>query len=205
LAVFGAQTASPVAQRSDHALSYTAGKILLFRKTMSGPNRFFFSLGVTNTSARAASMDRVVRALVASVCLLALCSCAPRIVDVNPREGKPATTVNVAIEYLVGWPRVEIGNTIMDWPQLKLMAAQPARKDVPGEDLVWIEDKILQFTIPDLPPGDYDVTIHDDKGPPGDLTYSFLETTAYVAFPPVWPFVFRSNQAQFKLRVLSRD
>ena len=109
------------------------------------------------------------------------------------------------MEYLVGWPRVEIGQTIMDWPQLKLIAADPARKDVPGEELVWIEDKILQFKIPYLPPGDYEVIIHDDKGPPGDLTYSFLETTAYVAFPPVWPFVFRSNQTQFKLRVLSPE
>jgi hypothetical protein len=142
-------------------------------------------------------------ALLGSAWLVILCSsCAPRILDVNPREGKPATTVNVAMEYLVGWPRVEIGKTTMDWPQLKLIAADPARKDVPGEELVWIEDKILQFKIPVLPPGEYDVIIHDDKGPPGDLTYSLLETTAYVAFPPVWPFVFRSNHTQFKLRVL---
>lgn len=132
-------------------------------------------------------------------------ACAPRIVDVAPREGRPATTVNVAMEYLVGWPRVEIGGTIMDWPQLKLIAADPARTHVPGEDLIWIEDKILQFKIPALPAGEYDVVIHDDKGPPGDLTYSLLETTAYVAFPPVWPFVFRSNQAQFKLRVLPQE
>lgn len=132
-------------------------------------------------------------------------ACAPRITDVAPREGKPATTVSVAMEYLVGWPRVEIGSKIMDWPQLKLIAADAARTDVPGEDLIWIENKILQFKIPDLPPGDYEVTIHDDKGPPGDLAYSFLETTAYVVFPPVWPFVFRSNQAHFKLRVLPQD
>jgi hypothetical protein len=73
-------------------------------------------------------------ALLGSAWLVILCSsCAPRILDVNPREGKPATTVNVAMEY---------------------------------------------------------------------LTYSLLETTAYVAFPPVWPFVFRSNHTQFKLRVL---
>ena len=90
----------------------------------------------------------------------------------------------------------------MDWPQLKLNAAVSERRDVPGEELVWIEDKVLQFKIPDLAPGEYDVIIHDDKGPPGDPTYSFLETTAYVIFPPVWPFVFRSNQARFKLRVL---
>ena len=50
----------------------------------------------------------------------------------------------------------------------------------------------------------YDVIIHDDKGPPGDLTYSFLETTAYVIFPPVWPFVFRSNRTQFTFRVLPK-
>jgi hypothetical protein len=173
---------------------------------MSGPNKFFFACQAANKNPQSGSQDRMIRTLVASICLLALCSsCAPRIVDVSPREGRPATTVNVAIEYLVGWPRVEIGKTIMDWPQLKLIAAEPTRKDVPGEELVWIEDKILQFAIPDLPPGDYDVTIYDDKGPPGDLTYSFLETTAYVVFPPVWPFVFRSNQTQFKLRVLPRD
>jgi hypothetical protein len=108
------------------------------------------------------------------------------------------------MEYLVGWPRVEIGNTMMDWPKLNLLAKDPARQDVPGEELVWIEDKILQFKIPELPPGDYKVTIHDDKGPPGDPVYSFLETTAYLAFPPVWPFVLRSNQAEMNLRVLPR-
>jgi len=138
-------------------------------------------------------------------CLFAGTSCAPPIVQVNPTEGAPATVVNVSMEYLVGWPRVEIGAIMMDWPQLKLIAADAARKEIPGEELVWIEDKVLQFKIPDLPPGEYDVTIHDDKGPPGDLTYSFLETTAYVIFPPVWPFVFRSNQAQFKFRVLPQN
>ena len=143
--------------------------------------------------------------LVMVFCLLTNSSCAPRIVHVSPTEGAPATLVNVSIEYLVGWPRVEIGNTMMDWPQLKLMAAETARKEIPGEELVWIEDKILQFKIPTLPPGEYDVIVYDDKGPPGDLTYSFLETTAYVIFPPVWPFVFRSNQAQFKFRVLPQN
>ena len=146
--------------------------------------------------------------LVVGVILLTLIvssSCAPRIVAVNPTAGAPATPVNVSMEYLVGWPRVEIGTTMMDWPQLKLTAADAMRSDVPGEELIWIEDKVLQFQIPDLPPGEYEVTIHDDKGPPGDLTYSFLETTAYVVFPPVWPFVFRSNQAQFKLKVLPKD
>jgi hypothetical protein len=138
-------------------------------------------------------------------CLLALSSCAPRILQVSPTEGPPATTVTVSMEYLVGWPRVEVGNAMMDWPQLKLIAADASRREVPGEELIWIEDKVLQFDIPDLPPGVYDVTVHDDKGPPGDLTYSFLETTAYVVFPPVWPFVFRSNQAQFKLQVLPKQ
>jgi hypothetical protein len=106
------------------------------------------------------------------------------------------------MEYLVGWPRVEIGEKIMDWPQLKLRAADIKRQDVPGEELVWIEDKILEFKIPELPPGNYTVTIHDDKGPPGDTVYSVLETSAYIIFPPVWPFVFRSNKTDVLLRVL---
>jgi hypothetical protein len=106
------------------------------------------------------------------------------------------------MENLVGWPRVEIAGRVMDWPQLKLMAVAPERKDIPGEELIWIEDKVLQFKIPDLPPGDYQVIVHDDKGPPGDPIYSVLETTAYVIFPPVWPFVFRANRTEFVLRVL---
>jgi hypothetical protein len=133
---------------------------------------------------------------------LSVCGCAPRVVQMSAREGTPGTLVSLSMEYLVGWPRVEIGGKMMDWPQLKLMASNPDRNEVPGEELVWIEDKILQFAIPDLPPGNYTVTIHDDKGPPGDTVYSVLETTAYVIFPPVWPFVFRSNQTQFNLRVL---
>lgn len=133
---------------------------------------------------------------------LSVCGCAPRVVQMSAHEGTPGTLVSLSMEYLVGWPRVEIGGKMMDWPQLKLMAANPDRNEVPGEELVWIEDKILQFAIPDLPPGNYTVTIHDDKGPPGDMLYSVLETTAYVIFPPVWPFVFRSNQTQFNLRVL---
>ena len=137
-----------------------------------------------------------------AVFYLSIYACAPRVVNMSPVEGTPGTSVSLSMEYLVGWPRVEIGGKMMDWPQLKLLAANPARKEVPGEELVWIEDKILQFTIPDLPAGNYTVTIHDDKGPPGDTVYSVLETTAYVIFPPVWPFVFRSNQTQFDLRVL---
>ena len=134
---------------------------------------------------------------------LSVLGCVPRVVQMNPREGPPGTLVSLSTEYLVGWPRVEIGGTMMDWPKLKLIAANPERKEVPGEELVWIEDKILQFTIPDLPPGNYVVTIHDDKGPPGDTVYSVLETTAYVIFPPVWPFVFRSNKTEVTFRVLS--
>jgi len=142
--------------------------------------------------------------LILAACVSAASSsCAPRIVSVST-EGTPGNIVSVSMEYLVGWPRVEIAGKMMDWPQLKLSAADPQRSSVPGEELVWIEDKFLQFKIPDVPPGEYLVTIHDDKGPPGDLIYSFLETTAYVVFPPVWPFVFRSNQTEFKLRVLPK-
>jgi len=144
-------------------------------------------------------------ALTLALCAVAMTACAPRIVGLSPSAGAPNTPVNISLEYLVGWPRVEIGDKILDWPQLKLSATEPARRDVPGEELIWIEDKVLQFKIPDLPPGEYAVTIHDDKGPPNDLIYSFLETTAYVVFPPVWPFVFRSNQTHFTLRVLPRQ
>ena len=90
----------------------------------------------------------------------------------------------------------------MDYYQLRLSGLRPESDGIPGEELTWIEDKVLQFRIPSLPPGDYLVTVHDDKGPPGDPVYSVLETTAYVVFPPVWPFVFRSNQTQFMLTVL---
>jgi hypothetical protein len=136
----------------------------------------------------------------------ALCAsvtaCAPRIVNIAPAEGPPGALVSLSMEYLVGWPRVEIAEKIMDWPELKLMASAPERKNVPGEELIWIEDKVLQFRIPDLPPAEYKVIVHDDKGPPGDPIYSFLETTAYVIFPPVWPFVFRANRTEFTLHVL---
>jgi hypothetical protein len=131
-----------------------------------------------------------------------LSACAPRITQTSPLEASPGTVVSLSMEYLVGWPRIEIGGTVMDWPQLKLLAANPERAQVPGEELVWIEDKILQFVVPDLAPVNYTVTIHDYKGPPGDTVYAILETNAYLAFPPVWPFVLRSNQTQFNLRVL---
>jgi len=118
-------------------------------------------------------------------------ACAPRVVDMKPLRGMPGDTVSLSMEYLVGWPRVEIGTVMMDWPQLRLQAADGNRKDVPGEELIWIEDKILHFKIPELAPG--------------DLIYSFLETSAYLAFPPVWPFVLRSNRAQVDLRVLPKN
>lgn len=129
-------------------------------------------------------------------------ACAPQIFEITSQEGPPGTNVGLSMRYLVGWPRVEIGGRSMDYYQLKLSATRPDRKDVPAEELVWIEDKRLEFTVPDLAPGNYVVTVHDDKGPPGDPVYSFLETAAYLAFPPVWPFVIRSNQVQFEFRVL---
>jgi hypothetical protein len=142
------------------------------------------------------------RSLFLSSVLLLPSACAPKVLQIIPDEGAPGTVVSLSMKYLVGWPRVEIADRSMDFHQLKLMAMKPERRHVPGEELVWIEDKILQFTIPDLPPGEYKVTVYDDKGPPGRPVYSFLETTAYLIFPPVWPFVLRSNQAQFSMRVL---
>ena len=138
----------------------------------------------------------------AALFYLFVSGCTPRIINMTPTEGAPGTLVSLSMEYLVGWPRVEVGGKMMDWPQLKLLGVKAESRDVPGEELVWIEDKILQFTIPDLPPGNYTVVIHDDKGPPGDTVYSVLETTAYIIFPPVWPFVFRSNKVEVTLRVL---
>ena len=135
--------------------------------------------------------------------LLSAASCAPRVVQVQPGEGTPGTTISVAMEYLVGWPRVEIAGHTMEWSELRLLGLKPESEKIPGEELTWIEDKILQFRIPSLPPGDYTVIIHDDKGPPGEPLYSALESTAYIAFPPVWPFIFRSNQAQIRLKILA--
>ena len=141
-----------------------------------------------------------------SFCILTfslwLAACAPRVMQMAPPEGTPGTTVSLSMEYLVGWPRVEIGGHMMDYRQLKLLGLNPDSREVPGEELAWIEDKILQFRIPDLSPGEYMVIIHDDKGPPGDNIHAFLETTAYLVFPPLWPFVFRSNQTQVTFRVL---
>lgn len=137
------------------------------------------------------------------ICLgLIIAACAPRVMQMMPKEGPPGTVVSLSMEYLVGWPRIEVGGKEMDYYQLKLLAADPQSQQVPAEELTWIEDKVLQFRIPDLPPGEYLVTIYDDKGPPEENVYAFLETTAYVIFPPVWPFVFRSNEAQVTLRVL---
>jgi len=151
------------------------------------------------------TIESKIYGIIAIAAFFATASCSPRVVEMSPLKGMPGDTVQLSMQYLVGWPRVEIGNVMMDWPQLRLQATDPNRKDVPGEELIWIEDKTLFFKIPELAPGDYKVTIHDDKGPPGDLVYSFLETTAYLAFPPVWPFVLRSNQAQVDLRVLPKN
>ena len=142
---------------------------------------------------------------IASVILCAsllFSACSPQVVHMTPTEGAPGTTVSVLMKYLVGWPRVEIGDQTMNYFDMKLLGAKPESKNLPGEELTWIEDKILQFRIPSVPPGDYAVTIHDDKGPPGDRVYSVLETTAYLIFPPVWPFVLRSNKTEVAFRVL---
>ena len=135
--------------------------------------------------------------------LLLVTSCAPKLLETQSFQGTAGETVRVPLRYLVGWPRVEIGDQTLIWSDLKLTSLDPNRRDVPGEELVCIEDKILHFPIPDVGPGTYTVTVHDDKGPPGDTIYSILETTAYIVFPPVWPFVFRSNQTKFILTVLS--
>jgi hypothetical protein len=141
-------------------------------------------------------------AFLISTLSMLVAACAPRVVKVEPEAGAPGTVVSLEMEYLVGWPRVEIGGTSMNFHQMKLLAQDPDRQDVPGEELVWIEDKIIQFQVPNLPAGEYTVTIHDDKGPPGNPVHGFLETTAYLVFPPVWPFVLRSNQTQVPFRVL---
>ncbi|MFQ5849015.1 MAG: hypothetical protein ACE5JU_00335 [Candidatus Binatia bacterium] len=132
-----------------------------------------------------------------------LSACAPRVVQITPKKGAPGTRVKLIMEYLVGWPRVEIGGRTMDFYQLKLSGLKPKEDQVDDEELSWIEDKILEFQVPDLSLGDYTVTIYDDKGPPGDKIYAFLETTAYAIFPPVWPFVFRSNKTTANFQVTS--
>jgi hypothetical protein len=145
---------------------------------------------------------KLYRSLVIAMMLASLYACAPKITGIDPAEGRPGTTVSLSMKHLVGWPRVEIAGQMMDWADLKLLGVTPESQRIRGEDLIWIEDKILQFRIPDVPPGDYRVTVYDDKGPPGQPVYSVLETAAYVAFPPVWPFVFRSNRAQTNLTIL---
>ena len=138
------------------------------------------------------------------ISFLALSACAPRVIQIAPKEGVPGTQVTLTMEYLVGWPRVEIGSQMMDYYKLKLSSTNPTGNPIEDEELSWIEDKILQFQVPDLPPGNYLVTIYDDKGPPGDKIYAVLETTAYVIAPPVWPFVFRSNQTTVNFKVTRR-
>jgi hypothetical protein len=132
---------------------------------------------------------------------LYLIACAPKVMQIEPSEGRPGTVVSLSMEYLVGWPRVEIAGETLDYYQLKLLGLKPERQDVSDMELVWIEDKILQFRVPDLPPGEYRIVVHDDKGPPEDPIYSVLETTAYLVFPPVWPFVMRSNETSVNFRV----
>jgi hypothetical protein len=132
---------------------------------------------------------------------LYLIACAPKVMQIEPSEGRPGTVVSLSMEYLVGWPRVEIAGETLDYYQLKLLGLKPERQDVSDMELVWIEDKILQFRVPDLPPGEYRIVVHDDKGPPEDPIYSVLETTAYLVFPPVWPFVMRSNETSVTFRV----
>jgi hypothetical protein len=135
------------------------------------------------------------------VSCLCLCACAPRVMHVDPTEGRPGTIISLSMQNLVGWPRVEIGGKTFDYYDLRLLALNSSRRNVPDMELAWIEDKILQFRVPDLPPGEYKVTIHDDKGPPGDTSYAFLETAAYLVFPPVWPFVMRSNETSVTFRI----
>jgi hypothetical protein len=147
-------------------------------------------------------MKQSARAILAIAFSFAIASCAPRVIRMHPSEGAPGTLINLSMEYLVGWPRVEIAGRVLEWSELKLLGTKPQSEGIRGEDLTWIEDKILQFRVPDLPPGIYPVIIHDDKGPPNEPAYSALESAAYVAFPPVWPFIFRSNQTQVTLRIL---
>jgi hypothetical protein len=140
-------------------------------------------------------------ALLVIVSFLFLLACAPTVLQIEPAQGRPGTVVSLSMKYLVGWPRVEIAGETLDYYQLKLLGLKPERRDVSDMELIWIEDKLLQFRVPDLPPGEYRVTVHDDKGPPGDPIYSALETTAYLVFPPVWPFVMRSNETSIKFRI----
>ena len=139
------------------------------------------------------------------VSVFGLGACAPTVTRIEPLAGSPGTVVNLSMEYLVGWPRIRDRRLHDGLAAAQSYRSGSSRKDVPGTELVWIEDKILQFKIPELAPGEYRVIIHDDKGPPGDRIYSALETTAYLAFPPVWPFVMRSNEASAVLTVLPRE
>lgn len=57
------------------------------------------------------------------ISFLALSACAPRVVQIAPKEGAPGTQVSLTMEYLVGRPRVEIGSNMMDYYKLKLSSA----------------------------------------------------------------------------------
>ena len=149
-----------------------------------------------------------IEALVVALILLGPWGCAPRVSHMSPKAGPAGTRVDLHVQYLVGWPRVEIGGQTLDYPKLKLSGTASVTEEADGASetkLGILEDKLLQFRIPDLPPGHYPVTIHDDKGPPRDPVYSFLETTAYLIFPPVWPFLFRPNQATVTFEVTSPE
>ncbi len=139
-------------------------------------------------------VNTILISLTSPILALSLSACAPRVVQIDPKEGAPGTIISLSMEYLVGWPRVAIGGHMMDSYQLELLSADPKREEVPGEELVWIEDKVLHFRVPDLPPGEYLVTIYDDKGPPEERSYAFLETTAYVVFPQCGPSSFAQTK-----------
>src|SRR5437870_9825047 len=51
--------------------------------------------------------------------------CAPRVMRMEPSEGRPGTVVSLSMEYLVGWPRVEIGGKTMDYYQVRLLGLNP--------------------------------------------------------------------------------
>ena len=173
---------------------YILNIVLKVARMTKGPATGGRLYGISNLSTRQ---------LLFSFFVVLVSSCAPKLLETQSFQGTAGETVRVPLRYLVGWPRIEIGDQTLIWSDLKLTSLDPNRRDVPGEELVWNEDKILHFPIPDVGRGTYTVTVHDDKGPPGDTIYSILETTAYIVFPPVWPFVFRSNQTKFILTVLS--
>ena len=71
--------------------------------------------------------------------VLLVTSCAPKLLQTHSFQGTVGETVKVPIRYLVGWPRIEIGDRTLIWSDFKLISLDPNRRDVPGEELVWIE------------------------------------------------------------------